>query len=190
MYVGISGSRHDNRDFWPVSSKHVAVADEEEVGGARLLDLRVEVEDGGVVLVEHDLAAVDAARGVAPRRRTLRRRRRSPGRARDGPSNPGSALVAMSIAVGGDALVGRLGVVCPVRTRPSWCRSRPGLGSRRRGAVVVSPPDVGVALGPELLRPQAPATSTTASSAASEPNRFTMLPPQLAPPRARRTQFR
>jgi hypothetical protein len=31
--------------------------------------------------------------------------------------------------------------------------------------------------GGELLRPHAPAMSTTASSAASEPNRFTMFPP-------------
>ena len=45
----------------------VAVADEEEVGRARLLDLRVEVEERGVVLVELDLAPVDSARGVAPR---------------------------------------------------------------------------------------------------------------------------
>src|SRR5579862_4100765 len=52
------------------------------------------------------------------------------------------------------------------------------------GAVVgdVPPPAVVGELVPELLRPQALAKSTTARSAASEPNRFTSLPPLPARP--------
>src|SRR5206468_3238690 len=91
------------------------------------------------------------------------------------PEKPGSELVATLIAVGVTPWSGDMVFVPGPQTFFRVPKS-PGPAAEP-AVVVVSPPVVGVA-PPPPLRPQALAMSTTASSVASEPNRFTMLPPQ------------
>src|SRR6185436_17458322 len=128
--------------------EHVAVADEEEVGRAGLLHLGVVVEQGRVVLVERDLAAVDATGLVAPRDEHVTR-------VEDllvEPAAPGEA----GVGARGDvdrlrryALVGRFGALARsahfgeraevARTARSGARGR-GLAARRRRRGVVGAP--------------------------------------------------